>query len=307
VRQKKRARPLHFEKEFLLYRSAVDIQDVAVTCKQRCQIGAALSVSGFVSLISVVAPMMPAPLVVGLMGGALVNSYVLLVTAQRLIGKLADRHVMKLSLMPMDMPEEVPEPKAEEGEIASILFSAATSEERLLATPELHLHVKTGCSERWFTLADLPEELETSSFASALGEGATEGEASEMPATFTDLAKRLGLLHMEVENGTSPDQALLAAIVASPKIVVDERVELLPDSMASRVAMLGDFTRGDVEKALKTTSSSESPEATLTKLGKRARLGGVSLVLAGVLFILGENARDEYGVARYRNLAVQLP
>mmetsp|Transcript_35582 Transcript_35582/g.101339 ORF Transcript_35582/g.101339 Transcript_35582/m.101339 type:complete len:355 (+) Transcript_35582:81-1145(+) len=300
IRQRLRARPLEFTQRMVLYRSEAEVVEVADSARRNCRIGAGLGAVGFAGIIAAIAPAAPPPVLAMMLGGALANSYALAFLAQRLIRKLAARHVERLVVLPSETPKKPPKAPAsgeEEGEIASLLFSAATVEERLEATEELRVELHTGTAKRWFSLIDAPEQ------AGAFGEEVPQ------PASFADVCGRSGLLHVDKEEGSCPDPAFLDALLSSKKIVVDERLEPREDTGedlsegAPVDGLLGELSRGDAEEiAQKTAAAREPPAEAIAKLGRRARLGGVSILVAGALFLLGEGARDADGVARWRNL-----
>lgn len=325
--RRRRARPLDFTKNFTLYKSSVDIQEVADTAKRRCQIGAALAAGGFTAVIASVAPALPLPALAMLGCGAMGNSYALAVVAQRLVQRLAARHVERILVVPLpeaehEAPKAAEEPdKEEEDGFASLLFDAATMEERFRATRELRLEVRTGTADRWFSLVDPPTDEEVAGFAAHLGEGAEEGEAAAQPAPLADLF-RLGLLRVNLNVGTCGDQALLDALLESPKVAIDERLEARPAAGAPAPAqaadggaeggegamppagelLLSEMTRGDVQQAAKSANKGIPPAEAIQKLGRRALCGGISVLMAGGLFMAGESARDADGVPRWKNL-----
>lgn len=310
VRSKRKARPLDFTAEFTAYKSHSDIKEITQLARRNCQMGAVLGASGFAALLAAVSPFMPLPALAALLGGAAANCYILVVMGQRLLGKLAARHVERVVILPTPEESRGREPerpvgKGDEDKFASILFSAATVEERLQSTPELRVKIRTGSAERYFSLIDIPEDLEAHGFATDLGQGAVEGEFANRPAAFGDLCSRIGLLHVDMEDGIFPDQPLLDALLSSGKIVVDERAEALEDGGHRQHTgpMLSEMTVGDVEQAARIVDS-ESPAKSIVKIGRKAVLGGASVMVAGMVFFAGENARDKDGVARWRNLPI---
>lgn len=315
--RKRRARPLEFTQKFQLYKSAIDIQEVAATARRRCQVGAALAATGFSIFLASVAPALPLPGLVMLASAAAANTYALVVTSRRLIRKLAAQHVECIRILPLPEgePDDLKEPEDEdEGGFASLLFDAATLEDRLAATRNLPLELSTGTTTRLFLLVDPPPDCaDLSRLTAELGEG---GESSgSRPAAFADLCK-LGLIRIDSSSGSCADPALLAALLDSQKVVVEEQIEPRADSIFAPSMdpetpirgelLLSSMTCADVEEASKAASKG-IPAESIEKLGKRARLGGVSVLVAGGLFLLGENARDPDGTPRWKNLNLPMP
>jgi len=312
---KRRARPLAFTEKFLLFRSTVNIQAVADTARRRCQIGAGLAACGFSVVVVNIAQVLPLPALAMLSMGAAANTYALVVVAQRLIRKLAAQHVDRIRILPLPQgaPEETKQKldeEEEEGGFASLLFDAATVEQRLQVTAELPLEVRSGTTDRWFSLIDAPanDEVELGRFS--LGENSEV--AAGRPATFADLCT-LGLLRVDMDAGSCNDQAFLDALLESRKVCVDEHLKpredagatLAPDAAAPLKGelLLSSMTGADVQEAAKAASKTIPAEA-IEKIGKRARLGGISVLIAGSLFLVGESARDEDGVPRWKNLPI---
>lgn len=311
--RQRRARPLAFTENFLVFESTLDIQDIANTARRRCQVGAGLAACGFSIVVVNIAQVLPLPAVAMLSMGAVANTFALVTIAQRLIRKLAGQHVERIRVLPLPQgAPEVKEEKPEEDEsgFASLLFDAATLEQRLEVTAELPVEVRSGTTDRCFSLIDPPEEAEYGRFSTDLGEDSDA--AHERPAAFADLCK-LGLLRVDLSGGRCTDQALLDALLESRKVAVDERLQPrqdagpaltpAPEAPLRGELLLSSMSRADVEEASKVASQTIPAEA-IVKLGKRARLGGVSVLVAGALFLVGENARDEDGVPRWKNLPI---
>lgn len=300
-----RARPLSNTSELMLYKSAINIQGVAAAARQNCLVGSGLAVAGFGVLIASVAPAVPPPVFVAMLGGALANCYALCVIALRVVRGLAARHVEQLVLLPTPDFQE-PEEMKESGSSPSLLLhemaSAATAEERLKITPEVHLEIRTANADTWITLVDPPEDV------------AVDGSA-DCRAPFGELCSELRVLHMDTESATlCPDAALLSALMESRKVAVEERREARGDSAVTSVLqipegaavpgpMLSDFTVGDIEEARRTVSVLP-PEHDINKIGRRARNGGLAILMTGSLFAIGESCRDADGVPRYTNLPI---
>lgn len=186
---------------------------------------------------------------------------------------------------------------------AGMLIDSATYEDRLAVTPALRLMIRTADLDRWVTLVDLPDEAEADDKY-----GGLEGDRNaHLRAAFGDIYNRIKILHINLDDGICYDPALLTAIVNSPKVAAEEHISPRTDLSGGGVPhievtpLLSDFARADVEKMERVTSE-EPPALTIAKMGKRARLGGVSVFLGGTLFGIGEYSRDEDGVARWKNL-----
>lgn len=319
VPRRRRARPLEFTKNFVLYRSTLGIQEIADHAQRRCQIGGVLAAGGFGAIVVALSAALPFPALAMLTGGASVNCYALVVVASRLIRNLATRHVDRLTIVPLPEVQREELAKArkqekkdeeEEGELASILFDSATVEERLRATQELQLEIHTGTVVRSLALIDAPPEEED--FMADLDPDNMHREGGPVRrATFGDLCDRLNLLSVDLNNGSCNDQAMLDALLTANKVVVDESLDANPAAgtalagAGARELLFSEMTSADVEEASKKASKGE-PAAAIKKLGRDALIGGASVLVAGGVFLLGESARDPDGVPRWNNLP-QLP
>jgi len=304
--QRRPVEPLSFSSEQLLYKSQVEIQDIVVSALFHCRVGAGLAAVGFAALWASIAvsQSLPLPALAVLLCGAGGNSYALAVVAQRLIKKLAERHVESVTVLPCLTPA-AEEPWAAGTGAQALLLHAASMEERLAVTPELQLQVHTASAVRWLVLADLvdlPEE-------SADGKDFTTKLNVEQ-APFSTLCGRLQLLYIDQQNGTCSDQALLDALLASSKVAVSERVEprddvvedlRIPPGAPVPGPMLADVTRADAEQLAK-SASKVPPGIAIDTIGRRALFGGASVLAAGGLFAIGESARDADGAVRWINL-----
>mmetsp|Transcript_107582 Transcript_107582/g.302903 ORF Transcript_107582/g.302903 Transcript_107582/m.302903 type:complete len:363 (-) Transcript_107582:95-1183(-) len=279
-----RAQPLSIPQELVLYEAFADMSEIVARARFRCQLGAALATAGFAALLSSISATLSPVALVSLLSCAAANSYALAVVSQRVIRNVAMRHVERLAVLPTPQVAEARSPADEEPQaaVASLLSGAATVEERLSATAELRLALRTASAERWLVLAD-PED-------------------SDGLASFGDICSRARLIHIDVGHGKCTDQALLDALVTTRKVVAEERVEALRDDIPAG-PMLSEVTiaaLAQVEGAAE--SAREPPADAVERLGKRARTGGVSVFFAGMLFTVGEGARDPDGAARWTNL-----
>jgi len=290
----------------LLYKSSVDIQEVVNSAQRRCQLGAVFAAGGFgLIIVNAIASIPPAACAM-LFGGAAANSYALAVIAQRLIRKVAARHVEQLTVLPT--PEKAAGSDVKTGQegdgAASLLYLAATVEERLAVTPELCLDVRTANANRWLLLAD-PAPLDVEDDLRGL-----DADAGTQRAPFADICGRLGLLHVNADDGTCSDQAFLSAVTSTEKVVLDERVEprqdaapllAVPPGSPVPGPMLSEVSLSDVEQAARMVSA-EAPAEAVERIGWRARAGGLSVLGAGALFMVGESAKDPDGIPRWKNL-----
>lgn len=305
---KRRAPPLAIAEETVVFRSDIDIQDVVDKACKRCQIGAGLAAAGFAALVGALSASIPPPAVAVLACGAAANCYGLSVVARRVVCGLATRHVELITVLPTATVMETPEQRAAAAAATAAganaaamlrLLGTATAEEQLHATAEVRLELRTALSNRWLTLADVPtEEAEAAGAAVSASFGELCGEGP------------LQLLHVDLEAGDSPDHALLAALLCTPKAVVDERAEWREDLAAPlRPAsseppppgpMLAEVSREELAEA--STSNKTPTGQAIEAIGRRAFFGGLSVLGAGGLFAVGESARDPDGAARWDNL-----
>uniref|UniRef100_A0A7S0FK08 Uncharacterized protein n=1 Tax=Pyrodinium bahamense TaxID=73915 RepID=A0A7S0FK08_9DINO len=304
--RRRHVQPLSLPREVLLYQSSVDVQEVVHVAHRRCQVGVTLAAGGFGLILVNSAALIPPAACALLLGGAAANCYALSVVARRLIRNIAARHVERLTVLPTPEPGSgrgTPVKPQDKGP-ASLLFAAATIEERLAVTPELHLEMQTASACRWITLAD------------PAGEGYSEDvrglleDDARRRASFADICGRLRLLHVNLDAGTCSDQAFLEALMSTQKLVVEERAEpredttpllATPPGASTPGPMLSEVMLSDVEQVARVVST-EPPAEAVEKIGWRARAGGMSVVGAGVLFVVGESAKDPDGVPRWKNL-----
>jgi len=293
-----RAKPLALAEEAVLVVSAPGAKEILKSARLNCRIGAGLAAAGFSIFLGTIGAHLPVPLLVVLAGGTLANVYVLAAITDRLACKLGARHVERLSILPQegqhstntsgpaDTSDERRETVGGALPIATLLTGAATAEERVAVTPEFELSIRNVCGERWVRLAEpLPDEWRTS---------------------FGDICKRLHLVHVDGAS-TCGDWAMVAAVLSSPKVVIEERLEPLEDvdrglfNAFMNGPHFSELTSETVDRmapVLNPTPPLESAKL----LGRRALLGGASIFGAGGLFLIGESARDSDGVARYYNL-----
>eukprot|EP00930_Biecheleria_cincta_P040976 TRINITY_DN28059_c0_g1_i1.p1 TRINITY_DN28059_c0_g1~~TRINITY_DN28059_c0_g1_i1.p1 ORF type:complete len:370 (+),score=91.77 TRINITY_DN28059_c0_g1_i1:25-1134(+) len=305
VHKPRPVRPLIFESEQLLFESDLDIQGIILIARRKCFAGAGLALGGFYALLASAGGALPLELLMLLLGTAAANSYVLVVLAQRLIRNLATRHVDRLVILPTpkeSLKEQQNHKEEEEASMATkLLLSLASVEERLAITPEVRLQVRTASSERWFSLVE-PLNLGD--------DGDEDLDLVSQRASFADICKELRLLDIDEEEGMCHEQALVAALKSSGKILVDERAEprsdvffflSVPQGMPALGIMLSEVSKADVVKAGK-VAKSESVADAIESIGRRAFSGGACVLAGGFLFILGEQARDADGVARWNRL-----
>jgi len=301
--------PLPLTERVLLYDCPVDMQGTIARARQRCLIGAGLGVGGIGIIVASAAGTMPLPACAMLLGGAAAYAYGLSVIARRLLRSLAARHVERLAVLPAESASAAAEDalrrlrqeQEQHGLAASLLFSAATIEERLSATVEVCVEVRTATANRWLKLADLPEN----------DEHYGGFDEDSLGAPFSDICGRVNLLHFDLEERNCLDHAFLAALLASGKRIVDERIE--PRSDATPLLadppvqgpMLSEIEVSDIEQAAKSVSK-DAPADVVSKIGRRARLGGLSVFGAGVFFAIGESAKGPDGVPRWGNLNLPL-
>merc|ERR1719231_287622 len=120
--------------------------------------------------------------------------------------KVASRHTERLTLLPTPFCPDAGPPVDDADGIASLLVGAATVADRLAATPELRLEIRTPGATRYVTLVD------------------PDGD-HDMRAAFGDICSRLRLLDIDLVAGSCTDQYLLEALSEAEKVAIDERFE----------------------------------------------------------------------------------
>ena len=143
-------KPLSFESKALVFHSDVDVLSAVLSARRQCRLGALLSVCGFYSFLGSLSlhGALSWELLLAACGGLLANAYVKLAMSQKLIGKLAERHVERL-----EVATEGAEATAEPMDAAQrLVLDSASVEERLRATKELQVTLTTARGEHRFSL-----------------------------------------------------------------------------------------------------------------------------------------------------------
>lgn len=231
--------------------------------------------------------------------GLCANAYAHFITAQKLIRKLAARHVDQLSVMPLEAKENLQETEGAKG----LLLATASTEERLAATHSLDLRLKTASTERKLTLV---EPMVDESLKFKLDDPSVD---MAQKASMQQISS-LGLLDIDESAGTCHDAALLAALKASKKVVAEETAEprtdvapflRVPEGAPAPGERLDTVTASEVESAIKVKVES-GVVPSIEAIGWRAQWSGVAILVAGSLFAVGERARDADGHARWNKL-----
>eukprot|EP00931_Biecheleriopsis_adriatica_P046803 TRINITY_DN26922_c0_g1_i3.p1 TRINITY_DN26922_c0_g1~~TRINITY_DN26922_c0_g1_i3.p1 ORF type:complete len:374 (-),score=110.43 TRINITY_DN26922_c0_g1_i3:5-1099(-) len=303
VHKPRPVRPLTFTSDVLIFESEVDVQELVLIARRKCVAGAGLAMAGFYALLSSLSSAggLPLELLMFLSFSAAANSYILVIMGQRLIRGLAARHVDRVTVLPtpQNSAQEQEQEEKERTAAEKLLLNLASTEERLRVTPEVRLQVRTASSERWLSLVE-PLEFEDEN----------EESGDTRKASFADLCGQLRLLDIDEEAGMCHEQALVSALKASKKVVVDERAEPRSDAGPSLEVpmgapapgvMLSEVMKTDVEKAAKMASSEGIADA-IDNIGRRALFGGTCVLGGGLLFVVGERSRDADGVPRWNNL-----
>ncbi|CAJ1342614.1 unnamed protein product [Effrenium voratum] len=298
VHTKRPVPPLSFQEETLIFSSDVDVQEAALQARRKCKMGAALSTAGLSTFLASLSLSGTLPLQLLMVGatGLVLNSYLKLTIAQKLITKLAARHVERLWVLPTAAGEA---PKVDGAE--KLLLESASIEERLDATKELPLRIRTTTCEHSLVLVDPFAENEAKyKLDDALPDLSAKASMAEMC--------KLGLLDIDADAGKCHNAALVAALKATRKVLVDEEME--PRHVNSSFAnmkpgMLSEVTRAEVERAMRVTPEA-SAAAEIEAVGWRASRSGAALMAVGLIFTVGEQARDPDGVARWKNIKLPI-
>ncbi|CAE7210371.1 unnamed protein product, partial [Symbiodinium sp. CCMP2456] len=109
IHRKRPVPPLSFDKETLIFQSDVDMQEVVAASRWKCMLGGGLGITGFYALIASLSlhGSLPLELAMVFCAGLCANAYAHFITAQKLIRKLAARHVDQLSVMPLEAKENL--------------------------------------------------------------------------------------------------------------------------------------------------------------------------------------------------------
>eukprot|EP00929_Paragymnodinium_shiwhaense_P038412 TRINITY_DN2028_c3_g1_i2.p1 TRINITY_DN2028_c3_g1~~TRINITY_DN2028_c3_g1_i2.p1 ORF type:complete len:362 (-),score=80.44 TRINITY_DN2028_c3_g1_i2:403-1488(-) len=284
-----KAQPLFFDKEMTVFESSVDILEVMAEARSRAVLGAGLAATGFGAVLITASTFLAPPALAVLALGGAANCYALAVIVQRVLLRTAVRHVERITILPtLDHSGSPPPEEEDDNSINSLLSSAATFEQRLLATPELRLEIRQAGAVRYLSLVDRLED------------------ADDDRAAFGDICTRSRLIDIDADAGACADRSLLDAVMMTAKVAAEERVESRRDDISTGI-MLSEVTTAEIDEVGSVAAHVAPPHA-MRVLGLRARNGGMSIFAAAVLFAVGESARDEDGVARFNNLPnLQLP
>lgn len=306
--------PLIYDKEVLVYQSTVDVLELGKNAQMKCIVGASLGMAGFGILLASVGASMSQPAFLMLLTIAGVNTYSKAIVSQRVVRRLAARHVDKIVILPtpQDSVPKAEEKKSNEDEddsVSKLMSASATFEERLAVTPLLRLQVRTATAERFFSLVDIPEKAKTSKSQDFYGSNSLDGLPLDRRATFSDICKELKLLYACLEHGVCRDPSVLSALTNSTKVVTDEMAELRSDvgvlqsnpTPDTAGVLFSELTPADVGKVVG-LGSEEPPYKAIDKIGRRALIAGSSVLVGACVFYLGENARDVDGVPRWHKL-----
>lgn len=297
VHKKRPVSPLRFEEKTLIFESQVDVKEVILTSRRKCQIGAALSICGFNTFLASLSlhGALSMQLCMAACLGLIANAYIKLATSQRLVAKLADRHVERLEVK-TETHGSVPSVK-EMDAAQKLLLDGASMEERLAVTKELQVKLRTARNEHSFFLVDSMDEALKYKLDDAAPDAAQK-------ATMAAMCK-LGLIDINEASGKCFDVALLSALKTSDKILVDEEVEPRftdgPLGQESAGWMLSEVTKDEVDRAARLTPDASAIQE-IQAVGSRAQWSGAALMGVGLLFTVGENARDSDGVAKWNKL-----
>eukprot|EP00971_Amphidinium_carterae_P283388 5626092-Amphidinium_carterae.1 len=287
------AEPLRMQSRLSLYASA-SIEEIGAHAMKQLYVGTGLAASGFSLVVwSLPASVPPAMVAMACTAGAL-NLYALWVLTFRSFRRYALRHVEEITILPFGTDEPEASDCARES-VAEAAKSAATMEERLAATQTIPLEIRTATTEHWVEL--VPK-----------GTAGIDGDL----ASFSDVLNRLRLLHVDIENGTSADAALLKALTESTKVAAEERALnrtdvgpwlRVPDGVEPQPLLLTETRQEDVER-VGSTPTDTAPSIVIEKIGNTALYAGCGIFVTGMICLAGEKAKDEDGVPRWINLRI---
>eukprot|EP00927_Polykrikos_kofoidii_P067748 TRINITY_DN63196_c0_g1_i1.p1 TRINITY_DN63196_c0_g1~~TRINITY_DN63196_c0_g1_i1.p1 ORF type:complete len:413 (+),score=75.55 TRINITY_DN63196_c0_g1_i1:57-1241(+) len=276
--------PLAFDEQLCIYRSSASLSTVAEKALSKCRVGTSLGLSGFAGVLFGV-PTAP-PVAAGVIAvAAAINTYKHLYATRCTMQEIATRHVESVVILPNTSGES---PGSCQNPAASIEPSSSSTEERLKATQEVDLLVRTTNLEFRMRLVD----------PAAAWEGAKySGFVDDDRPSFSSLYQRGDVLHFDDLSAwgrpgapSSDDQALLEALVASSK-VVDEHSISKRDDVASLLHLSSGADGSQIQLKQNKSSSSASKGTQEQKLPPPAeeieRVGKQSLLSNGVIFVAG--------------------
>ncbi|CAK9098070.1 Hypothetical protein SCF082_LOCUS45993, partial [Durusdinium trenchii] len=203
--------PLRFDEEKLIFVSDVDVKEVVMAARRKCQLGALLSLGGFYSFLASLSLHGAISMEIALVAtfGLIVNAYVKLATSQKLIIKLADRHVEQIQVKTPPADEEDAPKDLDAAQ--KLLLEGASMEERLQVTKELHIKLRTARNDHRFLLVD---EFKDESIAYKLDDAMPEAaEKASMGALC-----KLGLIDIDEVAGKCHDAGLVSALKTCRKV-----------------------------------------------------------------------------------------
>jgi len=285
------APPLSIPAELCLYESSVDLGECARSARSRCLVGASLGVCGFAGVLAGSAATATPAMQAVLCAGAVAYAYKNSIMATRSIAGLAVTHVERIVALPTA--------GAGGGAAAEGPPEEAAVEERLAATPEVQIKVRTANLDLWMKL-----EEPVSTWDGGRYSGFMSDDRAVVGNFFEEQRRLLYLEEVGAEGApSSMDPALLRAVAASTKVVAERQLDLrsdvdsllrlppqgvkLAESLFFPVVKQGQQPQSGGAAARRGTPAQE-----ITALGTQSLFSGVIFLMAGALYIGRDIAQD---------------
>lgn len=273
--------PLVVSRDVQLYRSTVDLETVAASARIQCLAGAAASLLGFAGVIAG-SPFHPLHIHGAMCMGALLMSYKNLFMTRKELVTTGMHHLQSLTLRA----------NAASGSSAAP-SSADALAAQLQATPEVELILQTASVHLELKLAPPAEAWEGAKYS---------GLITDERVAFTDLLRVLYIdqIDGEKEGATfkTEDAALLKALLATDKVVVEHTLSPHADLERDSILMPGDgdtsqfnklFNKAqDASKKARTSDRIGMPrsaETDMLMVGRQTIISGLIFLLAGTIYV----------------------
>jgi len=300
------ARPLAIGAEVCVYESPVDLCSLARRARTNSFIGAGLGVCGFMGVLASSTGNMQ--LVV--CAGAAFFIYKHAVMLPRSIPETALRHVERIVVLPnadgtdannssdetsVDDQPKATMPNADGTDVNS--SSGETSmDDQLKATPELLLQITTTNLRLHVRLTEAADTWDGSRYS---------GLVKDTRTTFVSMVQESQALHVEEVSSlgepsspTSEDPALLQALVASTKVIAEQRVDCRAEvDDVFKLPSNGQKLATELLTTKKPKSSRRrmAPAIEIRQLGISSLFSGCVFLMAGAIFIAKSAAQDASG------------
>jgi len=269
-----------------VYESKVDLDSAAQAARSQCLMGTTMCLCGFAGVL-VGAPTASPGLKGMVVFGAAASTYKHAVLAKKEFGNVAMRHVEQVVLKPSKAPTSGSATDSQD-------IAHGTAEERLAATRELELLVRTPNLDMRFVLGEPAAAWEGAKYSGLV--------ADERPK-FSEVCK--AMLHFDEasdkpDSPVIPDVELLAALRDCDKVVVDREVTVrshleadglltappeTPHRIEGMVDDVGKSAAGSGSNSQRAAGHRKPPAMEIKMIGRSSVVSGFVFQIAGLIFL----------------------